>query len=432
MVRNYSGVLIIDMKKIIFLFTAIVFTLANYAQDDKQLINAIALPNGSFMYETPPSLVETNSKEDKIVKYSPRALFDLSSQVWSSKKNNFPLVFIMELTEDYMIEKMVFDNRCESAKVSSKDVKVEFSTDSARGSYKSISTFNLKENEVNTFTFEPSAARWIKISILSNYGSKSNTQLAEVEAYGVHRTEDIKMIDLKGRWQSNWGWVDLYQSGNSIMGNYEFNNGKIPYGGVERNKITYRWIEPQAEGWVTLFLNKEGTRFTGVWCYGKNWNQYGFWVLTRETGTPMEPLVTIGEPPPVATPAPVNKDVVQAMQKDLKKEGKLILYGINFKLNSSEILTSSFSVLNEVAELLKADGGLKIRIEGHTDNTGSDDYNIKLSSSRAEAVKKYLTEKHSIDSARLETIGKGESMPIADNTTESGKASNRRVEIHQR
>ena len=67
-------------------------------------------------------------------------------------------------------------------------------------------------------------------------------------------------------------------------------------------------------------------------------------------------------------------------------------------------------------------------IEGHTDNTGDNAYNLELSQKRAEAVKKYLTE-HGIDPVRLTPKGYGDAQPIADNSTPQGRAMNRRVEV---
>jgi outer membrane protein OmpA-like peptidoglycan-associated protein len=70
----------------------------------------------------------------------------------------------------------------------------------------------------------------------------------------------------------------------------------------------------------------------------------------------------------------------------------------------------------------------QLRIEGHTDNSGSPDFNRLLSLRRAESVKRWLVE-HGISADRLQTAGYGPSRPIADNTTETGRAANRRVDF---
>ena len=70
----------------------------------------------------------------------------------------------------------------------------------------------------------------------------------------------------------------------------------------------------------------------------------------------------------------------------------------------------------------------KVLIAGHTDGIGNDDYNLELSKRRAESVKGYLVDK-GIDGSRIETVGKGESEPVADNETEAARQMNRRVTL---
>jgi outer membrane protein OmpA-like peptidoglycan-associated protein len=71
---------------------------------------------------------------------------------------------------------------------------------------------------------------------------------------------------------------------------------------------------------------------------------------------------------------------------------------------------------------------MKLAIDGHTDNVGSDDYNQKLSDSRAASVMNYIVSK-GVDASRITAAGHGESMPIADNKTAAGRQKNRRVEM---
>ena len=100
-----------------------------------------------------------------------------------------------------------------------------------------------------------------------------------------------------------------------------------------------------------------------------------------------------------------------------------------FKLAKWDILPQSFPLLDEVAGILEENQKISIRIEGHTDSQGSDSYNRKLSDKRAGSVRRYLMGK-GISGSRMESIGYGESRPIEDNSTDSGRAANRRVEIH--
>jgi outer membrane protein OmpA-like peptidoglycan-associated protein len=82
--------------------------------------------------------------------------------------------------------------------------------------------------------------------------------------------------------------------------------------------------------------------------------------------------------------------------------------------------------LDGIAEYMKANPSFSLSIVGHTDNTGSDEYNQKLSEDRAEAVKKYLVGK-GVGEIGITASGKGETEPIADNNTPEGRDKNRRV-----
>lgn len=117
------------------------------------------------------------------------------------------------------------------------------------------------------------------------------------------------------------------------------------------------------------------------------------------------------------------------MRNKLLSEGKLISYGIQFDVNSDKIKPESYSTLKEIAQVLKENPGLKIKVVGHTDTDGDNTSNLDLSKRRAAAVKKELIETFSIESLRIETDGKGETEPLGPNDTTLNKAKNRRVEF---
>ncbi len=106
----------------------------------------------------------------------------------------------------------------------------------------------------------------------------------------------------------------------------------------------------------------------------------------------------------------------------------VVLKNIFFDFDKSDLLTESYIELNKLLEYLNKNTRIIIEIGGHTDNSGSVDYNKKLSESRAKAVYDYLI-KAGIDSNRLSYFGYGFSKPIADNNTEEGRALNRRTEF---
>ncbi|MES2617970.1 MAG: OmpA family protein [Bacteroidota bacterium] len=110
-------------------------------------------------------------------------------------------------------------------------------------------------------------------------------------------------------------------------------------------------------------------------------------------------------------------------------EGKYVSRGILFDVNSATIKPESYGALKEIANVLKENPTVKIKIVGHTDSDGDDKANLELSKKRAQAVKDMLIKEFGIDASRMETDGKGESVPAETNTTVEAKANNRRVEF---
>ncbi len=111
------------------------------------------------------------------------------------------------------------------------------------------------------------------------------------------------------------------------------------------------------------------------------------------------------------------------------KENKWVTHGILFDVNSANIKPESYGSMKEIANVLKENADLKVKIVGHTDADGKDADNLDLSKRRAAAVKVALAKEFGIDESRMETDGKGESQPIDKNDTPAGKANNRRVEF---
>ena len=117
------------------------------------------------------------------------------------------------------------------------------------------------------------------------------------------------------------------------------------------------------------------------------------------------------------------------MRSKLLTEGKLVSYGIYFDVNKDVVKSESYGTLNEISKVLKDNPDVKIKIVGYTDSDGDDKSNLDLSKRRAAAVKNVLVKEFGIDTARIETDGKGESEPVAKNDSPENKALNRRVEF---
>jgi outer membrane protein OmpA-like peptidoglycan-associated protein len=108
---------------------------------------------------------------------------------------------------------------------------------------------------------------------------------------------------------------------------------------------------------------------------------------------------------------------------------KIMINSIQFEFDKSDLLPASYPILDRLIQILDKFPTYRIRVVGHTDAIGTEEYNQKLSERRAHSVYRYLVT-HDIDKERLTTEGRGEVQPIDDNGTESGRARNRRVEFY--
>lgn len=117
------------------------------------------------------------------------------------------------------------------------------------------------------------------------------------------------------------------------------------------------------------------------------------------------------------------------MARQIHDRGRAVLYGIYFDVNSARLKPESKPTLAQIAQLLKNKPKLRLLVVGHTDNRGSFEYNIDLSKRRAEAVVDALVKQYGIDRDRLKPWGVGYSAPRASNTSDVGRAKNRRVEL---
>jgi outer membrane protein OmpA-like peptidoglycan-associated protein len=120
-------------------------------------------------------------------------------------------------------------------------------------------------------------------------------------------------------------------------------------------------------------------------------------------------------PPPPPPPAPPVKR-------------KIVLRGVNFDFDKSNIRPDARPILNEAIRILKDEPQIRVSVEGHTDSVGTEQYNQRLSERRAQSVVDYLA-RGGIARSRLDPVGYGESDPVASNDTEEGRAQNRRVEL---
>jgi outer membrane protein OmpA-like peptidoglycan-associated protein len=130
----------------------------------------------------------------------------------------------------------------------------------------------------------------------------------------------------------------------------------------------------------------------------------------------------------IDVPGPRENSGCPLVSQEMKKEVDLAAQQIYFKTGSAELLSTSFSSLGKLVDILSKNLTLKLSIEGHTDNVGSLEANQLLSERRAQSVLHYL-KLHGIGENQLSAHGFGQKRPIADNSTADGRSKNRRVEL---
>jgi len=163
--------------------------------------------------------------------------------------------------------------------------------------------------------------------------------------------------------------------------------------------------------------------------------------LQLSFGNPTRPApIVVAPPPPPPEPAPIPREVVVApppepchapagFQVDANChiiEQSVVVRAVDFEYNATQLTRPARQTLDEVASALLTQPELNVEIQGYTDSTGSDAYNLGLSQRRAEAVKTYLLGR-GVAATALAAKGYGKSKPIAGNDTAEGRAQNRRV-----
>ena len=133
----------------------------------------------------------------------------------------------------------------------------------------------------------------------------------------------------------------------------------------------------------------------------------------------------------IVTVKPMQQEATadaSSLKNELESSGHVAVYGIRFETAKATITPDSEQTLQQIVILMQQSPDLNLRVEGHTDNVGAAAMNQSLSEKRAQAVVTWLSS-HGVDPSRLKAQGFGATKPVADNTSEAGRAKNRRVEL---
>ncbi len=133
-------------------------------------------------------------------------------------------------------------------------------------------------------------------------------------------------------------------------------------------------------------------------------------------------------PPAIAQDTKVMEDTITIGER-LTRDGRVAIYGIYFDSDKADLKPESDPVIDAIGQLLTDNPDLELAIIGHTDITGPHEHNLDLSKMRANAVVNAIVNKHGVERGRLYPAGAGFLIPIAPNSTDEGKALNRRVEL---
>jgi outer membrane protein OmpA-like peptidoglycan-associated protein len=241
----------------------------------------------------------------------------------------------------------------------------------------------------------------------------------------------VKPADYTNLWVHVSFWKPDERSGG-------YPNMEINYSaGLERDKrFHYEWIanENTGSGDVQLDWKHDTWNHVAISFNKRAWKVYVNGVRYVNVPNVATPPGWVhfhggnpGEANVVFTNVRIAKGAVPLYDR-MVSDGKIISYGITFDVGKSTIKPESMGEINRIATLMKENPDLKFSVEGHTDNTGTAPNNQTLSESRSQAVMDKLVEM-GIAKDRLKAAGKGQTSPIADNSTDEGRAKNRRVEF---
>lgn len=379
-----------------------------------ELVDLLDADQGAILVSSPPSYA------NGVKSWAPYGLADGDAQRgWcSAEKKPTGGEFVYELEADSELKALRVQNAAAQEKgYAGISVKaLELWGADATGPFRRIATFEALKGADKEFAVPAGApVRRVKFVVASNHGNASYTEIMELDLLG-RRVGPRPAVDASGEWYSDdYGRMRMKQRGTHVDGCYDYNHGLFS-GEVEGRVARVTWREfsdagaEKSHGTATFVLGAGNAFARGV--FFRDQVLGGGWDLRA------------AKPGEVAKCMPPG----DTMGDQLKKEGRLVLYGIRFDSGSDVPRADSEPALKQLLEALQGDPSMKLQVEGHTDATNTDAYNQALSERRAKAVVAWLAGQ-GVDGARLTPVGFGRTRPVASNETAQGRALNRRVEV---
>jgi outer membrane protein OmpA-like peptidoglycan-associated protein len=299
-----------------------------------------------------------------------------------------------------------------------KRVLVEMSDTNATDGFKPIADVTIAAEMKDRQVFKTMAevpGRWIRLSVKAMHlPGHTIAQVMEFRAFGERLTHSAPP-PVTGTYVIEGGpLMHLREEGARVTGCFEGDGGGPIEGGLEGRALRFNWKLGTDEG-------------PAVGVFGGAASFFGFWKTNGAEPNAVVTVVDIKKKGTAPGDCP-NWHAADPLAAELKKSGRVRLYGINFDSDSDVLRPESKATLDQIVATLKKDPALKITIEGHTDSTSTPQHNQQLSEKRAAAVKASLVAA-GIDAARLAAAGFGASRPVATNDSAIGRAENRRVEL---
>jgi hypothetical protein len=325
-------------------------------------VNLLSWGAGALIVQAPPSYSDSGN-------WSPDALLDeLPNTGWATKAGDLtPKVFVFELADRSQLTSLAFDTaQVENRGRGAKDLKVEIS-DSKDGGFTPIATPSLAPvMDHQKFALKtPAAGRYLRLTVFSNWGDSQYMEIMDVYAYGKPLVQRA-LANNSGTFSSSYGNFHMQQTGATVNGCYEWNNGLIENGGFDGRVLRFTWTEGEVGGNrhggpAMLIFADDGQSFTGFWWHDGNTSgsPSGSWHgtrISRDVGSC-----------PYWKPGAGN-----AVEEQLQSEGRARLYGILFDTDSDHLKDESKPTLDELVAAAHAQLSWNFAIEGHTDNVGSD------------------------------------------------------------
>jgi hypothetical protein len=211
---------------------------------------------------------------------------------WASRRGRVSdNVIVIELPHEYVLESIAFDStraqEIEFPGVSARDIEVWLSTEGPRRGFELVARVQSTQGGREQFPMPVgSRARWIKLSIESNWGNEEFTELMELEAYGSAVGDEPPQSSVSGTYLTNFGPLYLEQSGDRVRGCYDDGTAVVS-GRLDGRMMRLEWRETSGSGSALLTVSAGGGFLNGLWYEGAELQ--GTWRGPRDPGDPQPP-----------------------------------------------------------------------------------------------------------------------------------------------